>query len=91
MNTDMYDIAVGDLQKFLEPHSPDAIGANTDLLEQGVIDSLLMMDLVAHLEGTYGIRLAVEDIAPSQFRSISALASLIVKKLQTGKHASRVA
>lgn len=91
MNTDMCDIAIGDLQKFLEPHSPDAIDPNTDLLEQGVIDSLLMMDLIAHLEGAYGIRLAVEDIVPSQFRSISALASLIVRKLQTGEHESRVA
>ena len=91
MNVDVYDTAIGDLQKFLSPHSKGVIEPDTDLLEEGIVDSLLMMDLIGHLEGTYRIRLGVEDLVPSQFRSVSALASLIARRLQPEERASRVA
>ena len=88
MNSEFHDGAVDDLRKFLQPHSPSVLAPETDLLEQGVIDSLMMMDLVAHLEGTYGIRLSAEDVVPRQFRSIAALAELAATKLRNAERAA---
>lgn len=53
------------------------LASDTDLLEDGLLDSLLIMDLVAHLEGRYGVRLENTDIAPANFRTVERLAGLV--------------
>jgi acyl carrier protein len=56
------------------------IGPDTDLLDLGVLDSLLMMDLVMHVESRYRVRLNETEIAPRHFRSILSLARLVACK-----------
>lgn len=58
-----------------QPLEPD-----TDLLQDELLDSLLIMDLVAHVEGRYGIRLENTDIAPANFRSVEKLSALIAAR-----------
>ena len=71
-----------DLVEFVSSRaaSEEAIAPQTDLLENDLLDSLLIMDLVAHIESAHGVQLSNADIAPRNFRSVSALAALIARK-----------
>jgi len=53
----------------------------TDLIASGVLDSLLVTDLVLFIESSFGIVLKGGSIAPKHFRSVECLARLIVGKL----------
>jgi acyl carrier protein len=55
----------------------DQLASRTDLLASGILDSLLIMDLIAHLERAYCIRLRNDDVAPANFRTPAALAGLV--------------
>jgi len=72
-----------ELARFITRHSVpgEPITSHTDLLERQILDSLLMMDLVLHLESTYGIQMDVDDLAPRHFRTVASLARLIDEKL----------
>jgi len=48
--------------------SPD-----TDLIEEGLIDSLMLVSLIMHLESQYGITVAFEDIDLDNFRTVNAI------------------
>lgn len=57
------------------------LGPTTDLIESGVLDSLLVTDLVLFIESSFGIVLKGGSIAPKNFRSVECLARLVVGKL----------
>ena len=72
-----------ELLEFLSSRVPDgqSLTVETDLLEAEVLDSLLIMDLAAHVERTYGVKLENTDIAPRHFRSVAALAELVAERM----------
>jgi acyl carrier protein len=49
----------------------------TDLLEGGLLDSILVMDLVSSVEKQFAVTIGCGDISPRNFRSIRALAALV--------------
>ena len=51
-----------------------------DLLSEGVIDSMGVMQLVTFIEESFGVTVQDEDITPDNFRSINSLAGLIDTK-----------
>lgn len=55
---------------------------DTDLLATGLVDSLMMTDLVHHVESRYGVRLDADDLRPKNFRSPRVLADLVSRKAQ---------
>jgi len=58
----------------------DRVGALSDqdsLLEAGVIDSVAMVDLITHLEQTYGMTADEDDLTPDNFESIDAIARYV--------------
>jgi acyl carrier protein len=57
--------------------APVPITAETDLLDSGYLDSLLVMDVVLSIEKQYGVALESTDISPRHFRSVKALAALV--------------
>lgn len=59
-----------------------------DTFAAGLMSSLLAVELVAHIEHTYGIELAPEDLAPENFTSVRAMALLIDRK-RAGADAAR--
>ena len=69
------EIAVGLGKKSLDP--------DEDLLEQGIIDSLGLMKLIAFMEETFGIKILDEEIVPENFQSINSMAKLVELKEQT--------
>ena len=50
---------------------------DTDLLETGVLDSLTFVDLLVHLESTFGLKISVEELEIDQFRSVAKIAELV--------------
>ncbi len=59
--------------KVLAPEHAHKIRATTRLFETGIIDSLRVLDLIAHIENALGIRIPDERITLENFRSILAI------------------
>ncbi len=68
-----------ELMDFLRAHTEygPVAGPETDLIESSILDSLLVMDLLAQVEGSYGIALDYAEMTPDSFRTVGNLASLI--------------
>jgi acyl carrier protein len=52
------------------------------LIETHVIDSMLLLRLVAWLESEYGISIGDADVVPSNFGSIGQISRLLESKLE---------
>jgi acyl carrier protein len=50
------------------------------LLENAVIDSLGIHQLVTFLESTYGIEIEDEDLVPENFETLATIASMVERK-----------
>ena len=61
-------------------HNISEFADDDSLLESGVIDSLTMVDLITHLETTYGISIDEDDMVPENFDSIDAIACYVERK-----------
>jgi len=49
-------------------------------LEEGIVDSQGVMELVMYVEDEFGVKVADEDITPDNFDSVSLLADYIRRK-----------
>ncbi len=56
---------------------------SASFLEEGIVDSLGIMELVAYIEDTYAIKVDDQDLTPDNFDSVSKLAYFI----QSRQHA----
>jgi len=56
----------------IQPPSPD-----TDLIETGTIDSLTLVDLLAHLEQEFSIHIPLGDLDLNHFRSIARISEFV--------------
>lgn len=54
---------------------------SSSFLKEGIIDSTGVMELVAYIEATFGIRLEDEEIIPDNFDSIDKLMNYMHTKL----------
>lgn len=52
---------------------------DTQLLAQGLLDSLLLMRLIAFLERRFGIDLPEEEAVPENFETLRSIRSLIAR------------
>ena len=50
------------------------------LLENGILDSLGMLDLVTYLEEEFGISVDDEELVPDNFQTIERLAAFVSQK-----------
>jgi acyl carrier protein len=57
------------------PHADDA-----SFLEEGIIDSMGIMELVMFVDETFGINVEDEELVPDNFDSVSRLAAYIRRK-----------
>jgi len=69
-----------DVLEFVRSRGPRHadVTADTDLLDGGLLDSLLLTDIILHLEGRYGIEFEGADVTPGNFRSVSAIVTLVL-------------
>ncbi len=52
----------------------EAPSAETDLIESGLLDSLLVVELVVALEKRFGVHISFDDIEFDNFRSVKSIA-----------------
>ena len=52
----------------------------TSFLEQGIVDSTGVLELVAHLEKTYNIKVKDDELIPDNLDSINSIASFLAGK-----------
>jgi acyl carrier protein len=73
-----------EIREYLRDHraSDDACEFSDDdsLLELSVIDSLVMVDLIAHLEKAYEITIDEDDMVPENFDSVAAIVAYVRRK-----------
>ena len=74
------------IRKFLIQELPskstlEKLDETAALLESGILDSLGIMKLLSFIETTYSVSLSDSDITPENFENISAITSLIQKRL----------
>lgn len=50
-----------------------------DFIEEGMLDSFDMVNLVSELDATYGISIDGVDILPENFATVDAIAALLEK------------
>lgn len=67
------------VDSFLFGQAGDLTGA-TSFLESGIIDSTGVLELVAHLESTYGIKVSDDELTPDNLDSIDAICAYIARK-----------
>jgi acyl carrier protein len=72
------------IRAFVRRRFPLAVTAGvTDddsLLDSGIVDSLGILDLVAFLEKTFGIRVGDDELNPANFDSIASVARFVATK-----------
>lgn len=61
---------------------------DTDLLEEGLVDSLMILDVVEHIHATYGVSLNADDLKPQHFRSTAAMSELLMARRTSAQQIS---
>jgi acyl carrier protein len=59
----------------------DSLTNDSSFLELGIIDSTGMLELISHLENTYGIEIADDELIPDNLDSISRIADYLCIKV----------
>ena len=72
------------IRKFIVEHflfgEDKGLDDDTSFLEQGIVDSTGVLELVAHIEQTYGIKVEEDELIPENLDSINAIASYLQRK-----------
>ncbi len=55
----------------------EALTGELNIIESGVVDSILILDLVSYLEEEFGILLSPNDIVAENFRDIDSILSMV--------------
>jgi acyl carrier protein len=79
-STDTIEAAIVDYLQ-TEHIARSSFGVETDLIQAGWLDSLLVMDLVRFVQSRFGVAMAPGDINPDNLRSVRCLARCVSCKL----------
>jgi methoxymalonate biosynthesis acyl carrier protein len=66
-----------ELLAFLEERTKRRWEPGTDLFRSGAVSSLFAMELVVHLEKTFGITITGSDLVLDNFRTVDAMTALV--------------
>lgn len=69
------------LENFLFDENEGGLNNNTSFLDEGIIDSTGILELVSFVEETYGIHVEDEELIPENLDSVNNVVSFIAKKL----------
>ncbi|HSV66606.1 MAG TPA: phosphopantetheine-binding protein [Mycobacteriales bacterium] len=75
------DKVVEDLRVFFsQALTGNVPGPDEDYFAQGLVNSLLALELVAHVEWRFGVSVEVEDLDLDNFRTMNRIAEFVRKK-----------
>lgn len=64
---------------FLQKTYPDIDFGSEALIDDGIVDSLVLVEMISSLSLEYGVMIPYEEIIPENFNSAAAIAALIKK------------
>jgi acyl carrier protein len=70
------------IQNFLFGQGQD-LGDGSSFLENGIIDSTGVLELVAHLEEVYDVKVQDDELVPDNLDSIDAIVAYLARKLNS--------
>jgi acyl carrier protein len=59
--------------------SAETLTAETPLLESGILDSLTLMELLSHIEESFGIEIEPHEIVPENLATIRDIAAVVTR------------
>jgi acyl carrier protein len=65
---------------FVIPGGEENLKDDTSLLEEGIMDSTGVLDLVMFIEETFGIQVKDEELVPENLDSVDRLVAFVEKK-----------
>jgi len=69
------------IRRFLaEVFFVDGLDADASFLEEGIIDSTGMLELVMFIESTYGVKIADDEFVPENLDSLNRVAAFVERK-----------
>lgn len=74
-----------DIKIFIESEfklEKSSIGVDDDLFKQGILDSMAVLQIVNFIEESHNIQIKDEEIVVENFRSVTAITSLINRKTE---------
>ncbi|MFI1332771.1 acyl carrier protein [Streptomyces sp. NPDC020845] len=72
-----------ELKQFLRERTKTNWESDTDLFASGSISSMFAMELVVHVEQTFGTAIAGPDLKIDNFRTVNAMTALVLRLAQT--------
>lgn len=71
------------LLEILKRVKPEVDFANsTDLVDEGILDSIDIVTIISEIEEEYGIEIDPDEIDPDNFQSASAMSEMIEKAIK---------
>jgi acyl carrier protein len=83
----------GEIRRFITDNFPLGnsgleLSGGDSLLEVGVIDSVGVLELIEHLESTYGFQIPDTDVLPENLDSLDAITQYVSRRLQAAGEAT---
>jgi len=70
------------IENFLFGETDCKLSNDDSLLDQGIIDSTGVLELVMFIESTYGIAIMDDELVPANLDSVNSLVRFITRKIQ---------
>lgn len=67
------------LLELLTSEMPDVDFSSESLVDDGILDSVLITEIIAHISMEFNVHIPYEEIKEENFNSVSAMASLVSK------------
>jgi methoxymalonate biosynthesis acyl carrier protein len=77
------------LLAFLEKRTRQAVSPDLDLFGSGLVSSLFALELLVHVESSFGVTVGGGDLTLDNFRTVYAMTAL-VQRLASEREAPRV-
>lgn len=71
------------IENFLFGDTSQPIEDGTSLIDNGYVDSTGVLELVFHIEQSFGIKVADNEIVPANLDSVGAIAAYVARKQQS--------
>jgi acyl carrier protein len=69
-------------ENFMFQEDPQSLADDASFLQNGIIDSTGVLELVSFLESTFGIEVADEEMLPENLDSVRAVSAFVARKLR---------
>lgn len=67
-------------RNYLFSEDESALADHVSLIEKGIVDSTGILELIMHVEETYGVKVLDSDMTPENFDSVDKIVAFVERK-----------